>query len=135
VKSFFRTQDKLINANTRGKQWLTLVRFPLIFELLLVHFFLLSELLLVRFPLHLELFSELGIRFLEGADLCFVIGDAPFQGGELLVITHNDFQLLRFLLGVGDHILYKEGNSDKQLDSVYQQESTQVIPWQSHTPS
>jgi hypothetical protein len=93
VKSFFRIQDKLINASTRGKQWLTLVRLPLIFELLLVHFFLLSEPLLVRFPLHLELFSEFGIRLLEGADLCFVVGDAPFQGGELSVITHNGSQL------------------------------------------
>jgi hypothetical protein len=82
-----------MNASTRGKQWLTLVRFSLIFELLLVRFFLLSELLLVRFPLHFELFSEFGIHFLEGADLCFVVGDAPFQGGELLVITHNGFQL------------------------------------------
>jgi hypothetical protein len=82
VKSFFRTQDKLIDASTRGKQWLTFVRFPLIFELLLV-----------CFPLHLELPSEFGIRFLERADLCFIIGDAPFQGGELLVITHNGFQL------------------------------------------
>jgi hypothetical protein len=68
-----------------------LVRFPLIFELLLVRFFLLPELLLVRFPSHLELFSEFGIRFLEGADLCFAVGDAPFQGGELLVITPNGF--------------------------------------------
>jgi hypothetical protein len=104
VKSFFRIQDKLINASTRGKQWLTLVLLPLIFELLLVrffllselllvHFFLLSELLLVRFSLHLELFSEFGIRFLEGAVLCFFVSDAPFQGGELLVITHNGFQL------------------------------------------
>jgi hypothetical protein len=59
-----------------------LVRFPLIFELLSV-----------RFPLHLELSLEFGIRFLERADLCFVVGDAPFQGGELLVITHNGFQL------------------------------------------
>jgi hypothetical protein len=70
-----------------------LVRFPLIFELLLVRFFVLSELLLVRFPLHLELFSESGICFLKGADLCFVVDDAPFQGGELLVITNNGFQL------------------------------------------
>jgi hypothetical protein len=93
VKSFFGIQDKLINASTRGKQWLTLVRLPLIFDLLLVRFFLLSEPLLVCFPLHLELFSEFGIRLLEGADLCFIVGDAPFQGGELLVITHNGFQL------------------------------------------
>jgi hypothetical protein len=93
VKSFFRIQDKLINASTRGKQWLTLVRLPLVFELLLVRFFLLSVPLLVRFPLHLELFSEFGIRLLEGADLCFVVGDAPFQGSELLVITHDGFQL------------------------------------------
>jgi hypothetical protein len=93
VKSFFRIQDKMIKASTRGKQLLTLVLLPLIFELLLVCFFLLSESLLVRFPLCLELFSEFGIRLLEGADLCFVIGDAPFQGGELLVITHNGFQL------------------------------------------
>jgi hypothetical protein len=55
-----------------------LVRLPLIFELLLVRFFLLSELFLVRFPLHLELFLEFGIRFLEGAVLCFFVSDAPF---------------------------------------------------------
>jgi hypothetical protein len=83
------------------KQWLTLVRLLLIFELPLVHFFLLSELLLVRFPLHLELFSEFGIRLLEGADLCFVIGNAPFQGGELSVITHNGFQLFLIFSGSG----------------------------------
>jgi hypothetical protein len=71
-----------------------LVRFPLIFELLLVRLFLLPELLLVRFPLHLKLFSEFGIRCLEGADLCLVVGDVPFQGGELLAITHDGFQLL-----------------------------------------
>jgi hypothetical protein len=58
-----------------------------------VRFFLLSELLLVHFPLHLELFSEFGVRFLERAVLCFFVGDAPFQGGELLVITQNGFQL------------------------------------------
>jgi hypothetical protein len=70
------------------------MRLPLIFELLLVRFFLLFELLLVRFPLHLELFLEFGVRLLERAVLYFFIGNAPFQGGELLVITHNGFQLL-----------------------------------------
>jgi hypothetical protein len=52
-----------------------------------------------------------------------------------LVVTLNGFQLLRLFPGAGDHILHKEGNPDKQLDSVYQQESTQALPWQSHTPS
>jgi hypothetical protein len=63
-------------------EWLTLVRLPLIFELLLV-----------RFPLHLELFLEFGVGFLETAALRLFIGDAFFQGGELLVTTHNGFQL------------------------------------------
>jgi hypothetical protein len=67
------------------------MRLLLIFELLLVRFFLLFELLLVRLTLHLELFSEFGVRFLERAVFYFFVGDAPFQGGELLVTTHNGF--------------------------------------------
>jgi hypothetical protein len=69
------------------------VRLLLIFELLLVRFFLLFELLLVRFPLHLELFLELRVGFLEIAVLHLFIGDALLEGGELLVTTHNGFQL------------------------------------------
>jgi hypothetical protein len=84
--------------------------------------FLLFELLLVCSLLHLELFSEFGVRFLERAVLCSFVGEALFQGDKFLVTTHNGFQSLRFLLGVGDHILHKEGDSDKQPDSVYQQE-------------
>jgi hypothetical protein len=76
-----------------ASEWLTLVPLFLIFELLLVRFFPLFELLLVRFPLHLELFLEFGVGFLEIAVLHLFVGDALFQGSELLVTTHNGFQL------------------------------------------
>jgi hypothetical protein len=89
-----------------------MVRFPLLFELLLVHLLL-----------FLELFLELGVGFLEVTQvvlekpclssplllqlvnfspeidvLCQLLGDALVLGSKLLVITHNGFQLLGFLL-------------------------------------
>jgi hypothetical protein len=39
-----------------------------------------------------------------------LVGDALVQGSQLLVTTHNRAQLLRFLLGVSDHILRNGGD-------------------------
>jgi hypothetical protein len=121
VQSFFRILDKLSNTSTRGKQWLTLVRS-----------FLLFELLLVCSPLHLELFSEFEVRFLERAVLCSFIGEALFQGSKFLVTTHNGFQSLRFLLGVGDcgrTNLNYTGSSMRVHSRGLQRTSNGITPW------
>jgi hypothetical protein len=99
-----------MNASTRGKQWLTLVRFLLLFKLLLVCIPLLLECPL----LFLELLLELGVGSLEVLHvilqepclsspfllqlvelplqiqvLHLLVVDALFQSSEFLVTTHN----------------------------------------------
>jgi hypothetical protein len=75
----------MISASTRGEQWLTLVLFLLLFELLLVRVLLCLE----RLLLFLELSLELRVGFLEIQVLRLLIVDALFQSSEFLVITHN----------------------------------------------
>jgi hypothetical protein len=112
VKVFFRIQDKLLSESTRGQKGLTLVRFLLLFELLLVCHLL-----------FLELFLELGVGFLEITQVVLeesclssplllqhvklslkiavfrlLYGYALLPGSKLLVTTHDCFQLLGFLL-------------------------------------
>jgi hypothetical protein len=85
VQSFFRIQDKWISTSTRGEQWLTLVHFHLLFELLLVR----ALLCLGRPLLFLELSLELGVGFLKTQVFCPLVVDAFFQSSESLVITRN----------------------------------------------
>jgi hypothetical protein len=85
VKSFFRIQDKSISASTRGEQWLTLVRFLLLFELLLMRALLCLE----RPSLFLELLLELGVGSLETQVFRPLVVDVLFQSSEFLVITRN----------------------------------------------
>jgi hypothetical protein len=88
VQSFFRIQDKWISTSTQGEQRLTLVRFLLLFELLLVRALLCLE----RPLMFLELSLELGVSSLEAQVFRPLVVDALFQSSESLVITLNFLQ-------------------------------------------
>jgi hypothetical protein len=116
VKNLFGIQDKWISTSTRGEQWLILVRFLLLFELLLVRALLCLE----RPLLFLELLLELGVGSLETQVFRPLVVDALFQSSESLVITRNFLQFFSFLLRVSDHILHKRRDRVKTIQQCIQ---------------